>query len=222
MSAEPSPPRALLLNCTLKRAPEPSHTEALLERVAERLRERGAAVEILRPVEMGVAPGVDFDALGSGDGWPALRDRLLLSDILVVGTPIWMSGCSSVAQSVLERMYGVWEKTDPGNGRTPLHGKVAGCVTTGAEDGARHTASYVLYNLGRVGFAVPPFPDSYWVGFPGEGPHYRDGGDGHVFPRHTALTLADGLVDLAAAIRAMPFTVDMAANVRRAREAIGR
>ena len=43
--------KALGVNCTLKRSPERSHTEALMNRVLGLLAEHGVETDILRPVD---------------------------------------------------------------------------------------------------------------------------------------------------------------------------
>ena len=43
--------KALGINCTLKKSPEISHTEALMNRVLGLLAEHGVETEILRPVD---------------------------------------------------------------------------------------------------------------------------------------------------------------------------
>ena len=45
--------------------------------------------------------------MGNGDAWPALRQKVLAADILVLATPTWMGQHSSVAQRVLERLDAV-------------------------------------------------------------------------------------------------------------------
>ena len=50
--------RAVYLNCTLKRADEPSHTELLMNASADIMRKNGVAVEMIRPGERQIAFGV--------------------------------------------------------------------------------------------------------------------------------------------------------------------
>src|SRR2546429_5391032 len=95
--------RAVILNCTLKKSPEPSNTEQLAQVVATRLREHSASVDIVRVVDHNLPPGVETD-LGEGDDWPRLHAELLDAEILIIATPTWLGRPSSVAQRVLERM----------------------------------------------------------------------------------------------------------------------
>ncbi|NUP17258.1 MAG: flavodoxin family protein, partial [Streptomyces sp.] len=92
--------KALVINCTLKKSPDPSNTEALAEVVTARLSGYGVQVSSVRAVDLDIAPGVVTDA-GDGDEWPGVHERLLESEILVVASPTWLGRPSSVAQRVL-------------------------------------------------------------------------------------------------------------------------
>jgi hypothetical protein len=50
--------RALFVNCTLKRSPEPSNTDGLIELSSMIMRRRGVGVELLRAVDYDIATGV--------------------------------------------------------------------------------------------------------------------------------------------------------------------
>jgi hypothetical protein len=66
---------ALFVNCTLKRSPEPSHTQGLIERSRAIMERQGVAVEVLRAVDHDIATGVWPDMIGHGwptDAWPAI------------------------------------------------------------------------------------------------------------------------------------------------------
>ena len=67
--------RALGLNCTLKRSPEESNTEALMRRVTGLLEDHGAETEIVRPVDYAIAFGITSDE-GDGDEWPQVLDKI--------------------------------------------------------------------------------------------------------------------------------------------------
>lgn len=49
---------ALFLNCTLKKSPEQSHTEGLVQISRAIMDRNGVATELLRPVDFEIAPGV--------------------------------------------------------------------------------------------------------------------------------------------------------------------
>jgi hypothetical protein len=50
--------RALFVNCTLTRSPEPSNTAGLIERSSGIMRRRGVAVDVVRAVDHEIAAGV--------------------------------------------------------------------------------------------------------------------------------------------------------------------
>ena len=50
--------KALFLNCTLKRSPEMSHTQGLIDIAKAIMEKNGIAVDVLRPVDHDLAFGV--------------------------------------------------------------------------------------------------------------------------------------------------------------------
>ena len=60
------PLSAVVVNCTLKRSPAQSNTEALAAVVAEALEEKGVVVEVHRALDHDIRPGVTSDE-GVGD-----------------------------------------------------------------------------------------------------------------------------------------------------------
>ena len=101
--------RAMFLNCTLKRSPELSHTQGLVDASAALMRKHGVEVEVLRPIDHDIATGVYTDMTQHGwesDAWPAIHERVMTSDILVVAGPIWLGDNSSATKQVIERLYG--------------------------------------------------------------------------------------------------------------------
>ena len=61
--------RALVLNCTLKPAPEVSNTEALARVLMRELELSGCDTELVRLVDLDIKPGVKTDQ-GRGDACP--------------------------------------------------------------------------------------------------------------------------------------------------------
>ena len=53
--------RALVINCTLKRSPERSHTQGLIDRSTAIMAKNGVGVEVLRAVDHDIATGVWLD-----------------------------------------------------------------------------------------------------------------------------------------------------------------
>jgi multimeric flavodoxin WrbA len=154
--------KALAFNCTLKPSPAPSSTDKLLRELLDALSKHEVTGEIVRAVDHDIKPGVTSDE-GEGDAWPELRRQIVNSNILIIGSPIWLGQPSSVAKRVLERMDAFLGETDD-KGRMPSYGKVGMAAVVGNEDGAHHVAAEVLQALLEVGFSAPPGGVTYWVG----------------------------------------------------------
>lgn len=171
---------ALFVNCTLKRSPEQSHTEGLARIAIGVMEANGVSVDLVRAVDEDLPPGVQPDMTEHGfdtDGWPALFERVMAADILVLLTPIWLGEKSSVCTRVIERLYGNSGMLNEA-GQYAYYGRVGGCLVTGNEDGAKHCAMNVLYSLQHLGFMIPPQADACWLGEAGPGPSYLDPGSG--------------------------------------------
>jgi multimeric flavodoxin WrbA len=195
--------RAVILNCTLKKSPDPSNTERLANVVATRLREKSVGVEWHRIVDLNVPPGVLTDLGEDGDAWPGIHSELLDSEILIIATPTWLGRPSSVAQRVLERMDAMLSETDD-QGRPVAYNRVAGVVVTGNEDGAHHVISEISGALGDIGYTVPGQAWTYWNMGPGPGPDYTETDHGHEWSHKTAATMADNLYAVARALQNQP------------------
>jgi len=79
--------QALFVNCTLKRSPEPSNTQGLIDLSRAIMDANGVATEVVRAVDHELAPGVYPDMREHGaeqDDWPALYERVQAADILVL------------------------------------------------------------------------------------------------------------------------------------------
>jgi len=153
---------ALVLGCTLKPGPGRSSSEKLGEEVLAALADHGVSGKQIRVVDAGVKFGVTTDE-GGGDGWPAIREQILHSQILVLAVPIWMGQPSSVCKMVLERLDAELAETDA-EGRMLTYGKVAAVAVVGNEDGAHHVTAEVMQGLNDVGFTIPAAAATYWVG----------------------------------------------------------
>ena len=172
--------RALFLNCTLKRSPELSHTQGLIDISRAILEKNGDSVDVLRPVDYTLAYGVWPDMTEHGweeDDWPGILEQVMAADILVLTTPIWLGEKSSVCTHVVERLYAASGILNAA-GQYAYYGRVGGCLVTGNEDGAKHCAMNVLYSLQHLGFVIPPQADAAWLGEAGPGPSYLDPGSG--------------------------------------------
>lgn len=168
--------KAVYLNCTLKKSPQKSHTRTLIE-VSRRIMEKERVeVEVIRPVDYHLPVGVQPDMSEHGedhDDWPQLYDKIINSDILIIGSPIWLGERSSIASKVIERLYAMSGYHND-KGQYIYYGKVGGCIITGNEDGIKHCSMGILYALQHLGYSIPPQSDAGWIGEVGPGPSYGD------------------------------------------------
>ena len=196
--------RAVALNCTLKAGTDESSTDLLLREVLDELRKLGVeAGDPFRVANHDVKPGVTSDE-GDGDEWPTLRRAILESDILVLGTPIWMGQPSSVAKRVLERMDAFLGETGE-DGQMISYGRVAIVAVVGNEDGAHHVSAELFQALDDVGFTIPASGVTYWVGEAMQSTDYKD-----VHPRpaktmETTATAAANAAHLARLLKEHPY-----------------
>ncbi|MFO7764785.1 MAG: flavodoxin family protein, partial [Wenzhouxiangellaceae bacterium] len=80
--------KALFINCTLKRSPDFSHTEALMKVSQEIMEKSGVSTEMVRAADLALPAGVYPDMREHGfdrDDWPELSKKVMDSNILVVG-----------------------------------------------------------------------------------------------------------------------------------------
>lgn len=191
--------KALILNCTLKPSPQTSSTEALARVVMAELERGGAAVELVRLVDLNLKPGVRTDE-GEDDDWPAVHAKLMASDILIMATPTWLGQMSSVCLRALERLDALFSETDD-SGRPVAFGKVAGVVVTGNEDGAHNIVATVCQGLIDMGFTIPGQSWTYWHLGPGPGPDYVETDKGHDYSDRVGRNAARNLLALAKVLR---------------------
>ena len=194
--------KALVLNCTLKRSPEPSSTEALARVLMRQWETDGIDSEMVRLADHDILPGVESD-MGPGDAWPPIREKIRACDIVVIATPIWLGQMSSIAKRALERMDAILSETDD-QGRPWAMGKVAGVVITGTEDGAHHVVATVLQPLVDVGFTAPGQAWTYWHLGPGPGPDYTETDQGHDYSDRVGRNAARNLTWVARALAGAP------------------
>lgn len=172
--------KALFLNCTLKRTPEKSHTQGLIDISRAIMEKNGIAVEVIRPIDHQIATGVYGDMTEHGwsvDEWPALYEKVKAANILVLGSSIWLGEKTSVCTQVIERLYSTSGDLNDA-GQYAYYGRVGGCLITGNEDGAKHCSMNILYSLQHLGYVIPPQADAGWLGEAGPGPSYLDPGSG--------------------------------------------
>ncbi|GHH36202.1 flavodoxin family protein [Streptomyces candidus] len=195
--------RVLSLVCTLSPSPKPSSSQLLAEQVGAEFEKLGAEVETVRVVDHDVRPGVGLD-MGDGDAWPALREKVMAADILLLATPIWLGHPSSVCQRVLERLDAELSETDAA-GRLLTYGKVAAVAVVGNEDGAHKVSADLFQGLNDVGFSLAPGAVTYWVGEAQQGTDYQDLGETPESVASTTHTLAVNAHHLAEQLRRAPY-----------------
>ena len=144
---------AIFLNCTLKRSPELSHTQGLIDMSKAIMEKNGVAVEVLRPVDYDIAYGVWPDMTEHGwekDDWPQILEKVMVADILVVTSSIWLGEKTSVCNKAIERLYAASGQLNEA-GQYAYYGRVGGCLITGNEDGAKHCSMNILNRPGCSG-----------------------------------------------------------------------
>jgi multimeric flavodoxin WrbA len=175
---------ALFFNCTLKKSPEKSHTQILIDTSIDIMKKHGVQTESIRAIDHDIAIGVYPDMREHGwknDEWPEIYKKVQAANILVLAGPIWLGDNSSVMKHVIERLYGNSAELND-QGQYAFYGKVGGTLIDGNEDGLKHCAMNVLYSLQHLGYVIPPQADAGWIGEAGPGPSYGDpkeDGSGH-------------------------------------------
>jgi multimeric flavodoxin WrbA len=197
--------KAVFLNCTLKRSPEVSNTQGLMDIAIEIMRRNGVEVENIRIIDEPVATGVYEDMTEHGwerDAWPAIQEKVMAANILVLGSPIWLGEKSSVCTQVIERLYGYSGNLND-SGQWAYYGRAGGCLITGNEDGIKHCSMNILYSLQHLGYTIPPQADAGWIGEAGPGPSYLDpdeGGRGNDFTNRNTTFMSWNLMHAAKAL----------------------
>ncbi len=171
---------ATFINCTLKRSPDVSNTQGLIDASAGIMAKHGVSVTQIRAIDHRIASGVYPDMREHGweeDAWVDLWPGIFSSDILVLAGPIWLGDNSSEMKKVIERLYAHSGERNE-EGQWAYYGRVGGCLITGNEDGIKHCAMDILYSLQHIGYVIPPQADAGWIGEAGPGPSYLDEGSG--------------------------------------------
>lgn len=197
---------ALAITCTLKPSPADSSSDLLATQILDALADHGVTGDLARAVDLAVKPGVETD-MGDGDEWPAIREKVLGADILVLVTPTWMGQHSSVAQRVLERLDAELAETDA-EGRPILFDKVAIAGIVGNEDGAHHIAAILFQSLNDVGYTVPAQASVYWNGEAMQDVDYKDLDETPEKVVETITTASRNAAHLARALKTSAYPAD--------------
>ena len=213
MPAPQLPLRALVLNASLKHAPDVSNTQEVADLVIAAMKERHAnlSVESVRVSDLTLPVGLGFRE-SDDDDWPSVVDRIKAADIVIFATPIWWGGRSSLMQRVIERLDALDEEYIA-SGRSALYNKVAGVCITGSEDGALSTLGTIMMVLTFMGFTLPPECCAYWVGEVGQPPaNDRAKRLANQATPHMAKNVARNLLYYAQLLREHPLVPEVAAG----------
>ncbi|MEK4085751.1 flavodoxin family protein [Psychrobacillus sp. FSL K6-1415] len=200
--------KALVLNCSLKDSTQKSNTRALINEIVKIFDENGVETEVLRVADYNIGFGVTHEAVNEKDQWPEIFEKVKKTDILLLGSPIWLGEQSSLATLVVERLYGGSSLTNE-KGQYIYYNKVGGVVVTGNEDGAKNVSSYLIYALSHIGFTIPPNVDTYWVGEAGPGPSFieANGKENNFTMQHAKIT-AYNLLHFARLLKKYPIPAE--------------
>ncbi len=210
--------KTIFLNCTLKKSPETSNTQAFISNAEKVFHELDVETETIRVVDYKVAFGNTSDE-GNGDEWPEILQKIKAADMLVIATPIWRGDRSSVAKLVNERFDGIMEEGNDENGQYPTYNKVAGVMVDGNEDGAKKAISSIVFDLSEQGFSIPVNAFCYYVGKAGPGPSYIEAdGDKHEFTNNMMLLMVHNMVHLAKTLKENPYKTQLNKLESRAKE----
>lgn len=159
--------RVLVLNGSLKHAPESSNTEELAEAVISHMKEWASVeAEFVRLADKKIDVGLGFKE-SETDEWPEVAEKVREADVILFATPIWWGERSSLMQRVIER-FDAFDEEYLETRESAIYNKVAGIVITGHEDGALATQGALMKALTWLGFLLPPECACYWVGEVGE------------------------------------------------------
>ncbi len=212
--------RALFLNCTLRKSPSRSQTQPLIDKAIELFRLRGVESEVIRVIDHHIEQAYwedwESDAKAGDDDWPDILARIMSADIVIIATPITGGMCSSAAHVILEKLSLLDELVED-RGQFAFYGRVAGVIVTGAEDGAHHVASRILFLMSRLGFTIPPNCETYWLGPAGTGPGYiQSHGERHFHTNKVLRYMVENCTFFARLLERNPIPTDL---VRCAEEA---
>jgi NAD(P)H-dependent FMN reductase len=92
---------------------------------------------------------------------PAILEKIVAANILLISTPTWVGHMSSIAPRVLERLDAELSATDD-QGCPRQVGKVALAAVVGNEDGAHKVVADLFQALNDIGFTIPAQGCTYW------------------------------------------------------------
>jgi multimeric flavodoxin WrbA len=172
--------KAVIFNGTLKKSPEKSNTDGLINISRLLMEKHGVKVDVIRTLDTDIATGIYPNMTEHGwdtDEWLEVYQKVLDAEILIIAGPIWLGDNSSQTKKIIERLYACSSELNDKD-QSIYYGKVGGCIITGNEDGVKHCSMDILYSLQHLGYTIPPQADAGWIGAVGPGPSYLDPGSG--------------------------------------------
>ncbi|WP_255551215.1 NAD(P)H-dependent oxidoreductase [Sporosarcina sp. E16_8] len=97
--------KVLILNTSLKSSEEESNTVALAKKVRQIYDNENVVSEVGRLANYAMSYGMS-PYTGDGDEWPQIFEKVKEADILIIRTPLWLGGKSSIATLAYERLHG--------------------------------------------------------------------------------------------------------------------
>ncbi len=145
----------LFINCTLKKFPEVSNTEALWTVVANYYHPYGCQIQQRRTVD----GSISLETLdeGTGDEFLPLFEQMRRADILIVGIPVSRGGRSPEYHAFIERLHKTCHAhLDPATGQPPLYNRVIGLVVVGDASEGTPCIAQTCYDFSQLGCVNPP------------------------------------------------------------------
>lgn len=138
----------LFLNCTLKRSPEVSNTEALWTVVAQKYQQQGHRTHQLRVIDYEISQKKDYR-------FSAVLQHIQAAHILIVGLSVRHSRSPSIYYKLLEKLQG--DRTEH-----QLYNKVFGLLLTSDAEGGGHCIAQAYQDFSRLGCTQPPNNTVSW------------------------------------------------------------
>ena len=209
---------ALILNCTLKKSPEKSNTQAFIAHAEKEFNKLNVNTEVIRVIDKSIAFGTTSDE-GEDDAWPSILKKIKAADMLILATPIWRGDRSSIAKLVAERLDGVMSEENEDSGQLPTYNKVAGVLVDGNEDGAKKAIASMFFDLSEHGFTIPINAFTYYVGSAGPGPSYiKAKANKHEFTNYRMLLMIHNMVHLSTVLQKYPYNTKVSELKKKAEQ----
>ena len=205
----------LFINCTLKKSPEISNTQALWDLVAALYHQKGCQTQQLRTVDFQILPGITPDE-GPGDEFPQVLAQIQRADILIVGTSGGQR--SSECQKLIERLRGTGHThIAPATGQPSLYNKVFGMVFLGDAAGGNDCIAQTCLEFSRLGYTNPPDNVVTWFqGMDTEEGFIEAKGNHSVAVNRAARLLVENSVAIASLLLQTPLKTNLQEATREA------